>query len=388
MFTIVLLGLVVAYAALAAAAAWVHRRPDGYGAHSGSYHGSHTGSHPVSDRDPKRGPSEAGHASQRTEPSFVSVLVAARDEQERLPDCIRSLKAQSLASDRYEIIVADDHSTDGTPDVAVSYDVRCVRVPEAEAGKAAAIHAGVEAARGDVLVVTDADCRPPARWLEEMSHMFRDDDLGMVCGVTAVAGRSVIARIQAADWTLLLTMAAAFSAAGIPLTAMGNNMAFRRESYEAVGGYPAIEPSVTEDYALFREIGRRTPWSVRLLLDRRLRNVTLPLRRLPEVIRQRRRWARGGLRASIGVYLFYLLVYAVHAGIVVGLFVSPLWGLGALIAKAAADALVVYVGGRRIGQRHLRWTFPLFELYLFAYVLALPVLLVLAPRIRWRGRRW
>ncbi len=367
MFTIVLLGLVAGYATLAAAAAWMHRCPGG---------GS------------ERAPPKAGHSPERPEPPFVSVLVAARDEQERLPDCLRALKAQSLASDRYEIIVADDHSTDGTPDVAASYDVRYVRVAKAEAGKAAAIHAGVEAARGDVLVVTDADCRPPERWLKEMSHMFRNDDLGMVCGVTAVAGRSAVARIQAADWTLLLTMAASFSAAGIPLTAMGNNMAFRREAYEAAGGYPALEPSVTEDYALFREIGRRTPWSVRLLLERRLSNVTLPLPNLPQVIRQRRRWARGGLRATIGVYLFYLLVYAVHACVVAGLFVAPIWGLGALIAKTAADALVLHVGGRRIGQHHLRWTFLLFELYLFAYVLALPILLALAPRIRWRGRRW
>lgn len=330
---------------------------------------------PVRARDPQQTP-------------FVSVVIAARDEEAHLPGCLRALKRQSLPRDAYEIIVADDHSSDGTAAVAAELGVQCISLSQDGLGKAAAVHAGVESARGSLIVVTDADCRPPHRWLEAMVKTFGDEDLGMVCGVTAVAGRSLLARIQAADWTLLLTMAAGFSSLGIPLTAMGNNMGFRREAYEELGGYPALEPSVTEDYILFREMDRRTSWRVRLLLKQSLRNVTLPLPTLAKVIRQRRRWARGGLSADVWVYLFYALVYATHAAVVVALVIAPLWGVTAFLTKIAADALVVHVGGRRIGQRHLRSAFFAFELYLFLYVLALPVLLLFAPRIRWRGRRW
>lgn len=319
---------------------------------------------------------------------LVSVLVAARNEADYLPDCLRFLQAQSLERGRFEIIVIDDHSIDGTSAVATDFGVQCIRLSGDAAGKAAALHAGIGVARGRIIAVTDADCRPPKRWLEEMVRTMRDDSVGMVCGVTVVAGRSLLARIQAADWTLLLTIAAGFSALGLPLTAMGNNMIFRRGAYDAVGGYPSIPPSVTEDYALFRAVHRRTHWRVRLLLAYRLRNVTLPLRKASAVLRQRRRWARGGLRADLWVYVFYGLVYVVHGGVAAALIAAPFWGFGALLLKLCTDAIVLHAGGRRLSQRHLRPSFFLFEAVLFAYVLAMPLLLAAAPRIKWRGRRW
>lgn len=173
---------------------------------------------------------------------------------------------------------------------------------------------------------------------------------------------------------------------GFPLSAMGNNMAFRRAAYDAVGGYPALKPSVTEDYELFRAIG--ASYRVKLLLDPRLKNVTLPLDRLRDVLRQRRRWARGGLRAGVSTYVFYLLVYATHAGIIISLITDPLFGIGAMAVKAVGDLIVLKVGGSHLGQRHLRLSFPIYEAFLFGYVIALPALLAFAPKITWRGRRW
>src|SRR5690606_41388275 len=111
------------------------------------------------------------------------------------------------------------------------------------------------------------------------------------------------------------------------ITAMGNTMLFRREACDAVGGYPALPESVTEDFVLFRAIHRHTRWRVRLALDRELLNVTLPLPTLPAVVRQRRRWARGGLRADGWVYLVYGIVYAAHPAIVAALFAGPISGL-------------------------------------------------------------
>lgn len=337
----------------------------------------------------------AGRASPRpstTRPSTLddrpslTVIVAARNEEYTLGGCLQALRAQTYPSERYEIIVANDHSSDRTREIAEEHGVACVDVPEGARGKASALHAAVEASSGEILVATDADCRPPARWLDGMAAQFADEGVGMVCGVTAVAGRSLLARIQAADWTLLLTVAAGLSALGYPLSAMGNNMAFRRTAYEGVGGYPALQTSVTEDYELFRAIG--ASHEVRLVLDPRLKNVTLPLSRLRDVVAQRRRWARGGLRAGAWTYLFYAFVYAAHAAIAASLVIDPLLGIGALAVKVVGDLFVLKVGGATLGQRHLRLSLAAYEAFLFGYVIALPVLLVVAPRIEWRGRRW
>ncbi|MEX0600016.1 MAG: glycosyltransferase, partial [Rhodothermales bacterium] len=171
----------------------------------------------------------------------ISVLVAARNEAERLGACLEALRQQSYPPDHIEIIVADDHSTDGTADVARRHGVHCVRLRSEEpTGKAAALHAAFEISRGSVLLVTDADCRPPRDWARNLTAQFDTPRAGIVCGVTSIRDGGLLARLQAFDWALLLTVAAGLSAIGKPLTAMGNNMAIRREAYLAVGGYPAL----------------------------------------------------------------------------------------------------------------------------------------------------
>lgn len=66
----------------------------------------------------------------------------------------------------WEIVVVG-HSTDSTPDVVRSFAGRLpvTYVPEPQAGKSAALNAGIELARGDLILFTDDDILPPASWL-------------------------------------------------------------------------------------------------------------------------------------------------------------------------------------------------------------------------------
>lgn len=334
----------------------------------------------------------AAAASPSSVPDAV-VVVAARNEEGTLPDCLEALLGQRYTGGRLRVIVADDQSDDETPAIVRRYapGVEYLRVPgDGELrGKSAAIHAAVSATSEDIILLTDADCRPPEDWAMHMAAQFQRPDTGVVSGVTTVdpGSDSLLAHVQALDWTLLLTFAAGLSGLGVPLTAMGNNMAFRRKAYEDVGGYPALAESVTEDYALFQAI-RGASWKAMLLLDRRLKNVTLPLSSMRQVFEQRKRWARGGLRTNFGVYLVYALVWLTHVAVLMGCVMAPVAGLGALGVKAAADALLLKVGTAELQQRGLWPAFPAFELYIFGYLIALPITLLMQPRITWRGRRY
>lgn len=326
---------------------------------------------------------------------IVSVLVAARDEEEALPGCLDALRRQHYPAGRFECIVADDGSTDGTAEVVARYAradarFRYVAVPRDGGplrGKAHALHTAIGAARGTLLLVTDADCRPPPGWAHHLASQFQDPETGVVCGLTVVRHRSLLDRVQALDWTLLLGVAAGAAGAGLPITAMGNNMAIRRAAYDDVGGYPALPFSVTEDYALFRAVHATRRWRVQLLPDRQLGNVTLPVATLRVAFRQRLRWARGGLSAAPWVYLFYAVVFGCHAGLLAGLFAAPGVALTLLAAKLAADLVVIVTAMEQTGQRGLLRSFLPFEGFLFGYVVLLPVALVLAPRTHWKGRR-
>ncbi len=330
----------------------------------------------------------------------IAVLVAARNEETRLARCLDALLAQDYPADRLDLFIADDHSTDGTAAVIERYrmaseegrpTVHAVAVPLPSGhlrGKALAIHAAVEACAHDLLLVTDADCAPPPRWARSLVAYFDDPATGMVCGQTSVETRdNWLTELQALDWAYLLAICSAFVETGHPITAMGNNMAFRRDAYTAVGGYPALPFSVTEDYMLFRAVYQQTDYRLRYPADPALTNYTLPLKSLGDVYQQRRRWARGGTQSQLWVWVVYAVTHLAHLLPLVALFLVPGPALAVIGLKVGADfaALWATLGPSR--RRGLLRTFPLWEAYLFAYLTTLPSVLLFFPDINWKDRK-
>ncbi len=336
------------------------------------------------------------------------VVVPARDEDHNLPRCLDALLRQDYPAERLEVVVADDHSTDGTAAVVERYReahaspgaplLRVVPVPDAGPpyGKAAGIDAGIEATDAPLILLTDADCAPPPGWCRAMAGWLSDPDVGLVCGRTLTEptdgeGRpSLLAEAQAFDWLYLLTATAALTDSGYPTTAMGNNMGLRRAAYEAVGGYRALPFSVTEDHDLFAAVNTRSPWRVRYPLDPALAIRTRPAETLGEVYRQRRRWARGGMRLDAALWAFgtllvgHLVPVAAVALAVSGVVPAGL-AAGILAAKLGADAAFLWGAGLSAFSKPIR-VFAAGEALLFFYLTTMPVALVFAPRVRWKGR--
>ena len=103
--------------------------------------------------------------------------------------------------------------------------------------------------------------------------------------------------------------------------------------------------------------------------------------------RQRRRWARGGLRAPVWLYALYLIAHLAHLLPAIGLLVAPFWALGLFGLKMFGDFSLLWIALGRSRRRALLKAFPLFQAYLFAYMISLPFALVLFRRINWKNRR-
>jgi glycosyltransferase involved in cell wall biosynthesis len=115
----------------------------------------------------------------------LSVIVAAYNEAPVIAAKIRSTLDQRYAADRLEVIVVSDGSTDGTDDIVRAHRdprVRLVR-QDPRAGKSAALNAGVAAARGEILVFTDANAMFVPDALLHLAAPFRDPGVGLVSGV-------------------------------------------------------------------------------------------------------------------------------------------------------------------------------------------------------------
>lgn len=161
----------------------------------------------------------------------VSVIIPVLDQPQELARCLAALAGQTLARERFEVLVADNGSREAPPCAGAT----CIEV--STPGSYAARNAALAQARGRVLAFTDADCLPAPDWLER--GLAR---VGAVRRCGLVAGRiEVFTRAVRATPVELYELATAFPQrtyvrAGYGATA---NVFVPREIFDAVGAFRA-----------------------------------------------------------------------------------------------------------------------------------------------------
>ena len=197
---------------------------------------------------------------------LVSLLVPARDEAAGIRDCVRSLLAQTYP--RLEIIVLDDRSQDDTRRILEEERARDDRLvvlagrepADGWTGKNWACHQLSLAARGDVLLFTDADTTfVAADAVDRIVAAQRASRADLLSGLPrqllGTLGETLV--VPLFYWAFLsftplalgrLVRSPAFA------RAVGQLMAFRRDAYEAIGGHAAVRGSVVDDLDLARRV--------------------------------------------------------------------------------------------------------------------------------------
>ncbi|HEX5481599.1 MAG TPA: glycosyltransferase family 2 protein [Terriglobia bacterium] len=114
----------------------------------------------------------------------ISVILAARNEEQFLPRKLENLRALDYPAGRLEIIIVSDGSTDSTGEILERAANACVRplILQCHQGKASALNRAVETARGDVLVLTDARQLIAPGAIKELAANFADLEVGCVSG--------------------------------------------------------------------------------------------------------------------------------------------------------------------------------------------------------------
>ncbi len=324
----------------------------------------------------------------------VSIVVPARNEEHRIARCLESLAALEYPSDRLEIIVVDDRSTDRTAAVVATYagripGLRVLSLTEPRGGnlrgKAGALDFGILHARGEIILLTDADCAVDPHWVHAHVAAYRSSDVAMVCAYTLVAGNNPFARFQAVEWNTTNTMASAGVYYRQFLGCFGNNMSIRRQVYCRLGGYQAIAFSVTEDLALLQAVGR-AGFAVAYLCSRESCVETEACATLGEYIQQHQRWVHGAKALGWRAYTFVATTLLYWLGVLASVAAGS-WLLAAAIvlARLSADAVLNIPSLVRLGRRDLVWwIFPTTLAFGFLE-LSLPFL-ALSRSIRWKDQ--
>jgi 4,4'-diaponeurosporenoate glycosyltransferase len=181
----------------------------------------------------------------------VSLLIPARNEAATLPHLLAALARQTLRPE--EVIVIDDHSEDGTAAIghqaADRLPVRVIQPPPLPAGwcgKTWALHHGVQASTGEVLMFFDADTEPAPQCLERLLASLEQQD-----GLVSVQPYHRTEKPYE-QLSLLFNLVGLLA---VPLgpgcgVAFGPAMATSRADYERAGGHAGVADKVVEDWFL------------------------------------------------------------------------------------------------------------------------------------------
>ncbi len=324
----------------------------------------------------------------------VSVIIAARNEEHRILDCLRSLRTIEYPAGKLEILIIDDFSTDRTSEIVGRFigdrsDMQLLKSPPESGnlrGKTNAIAQGIRHSRGEIIMFTDADCSVSPGWVRGTVKYF-SEHTGIVGGFTILESATTFHGIQALDWLYLFGIASATAGLNIPLTAIGNNLSIRRAAYVETGGYEVIPFSVTEDYSLVQTIIQKTRYTMKFPLERDAIVTSRACDTLSQLIRQKQRWGVGALDMIPTGMVIVALGWMVRAAVILGvILLPPTVSLTSLLAVFLADFIFLSKVFGVLPFKHVRKYFPAFECYLTFYGLVIPFLAFGSRNVIWKER--
>ncbi len=335
--------------------------------------------------------------------AFVTVLVCARNEENAIQDCLQSLQNQSYPQHLFEIILMDNHSTDSTIALAKELGIPQLRIEdlskvldEAQTLKKEAISYGLNLAKGEWILITDADCIAPTDWISSSISFAEGSGKKVVAGpVEIIPSTTFLGKYQQIDMAGLMIATGGGLHTGSLLSANGANLLYHRDTLKEL---PAVIDSSRfasgDDIFLIQAIHQKDPEIVSFLKSREAIITTKALSTWYEFFSQRRRWAsksnhlpHRGTRWINGVVLANACLICAH--LVMAIFANKWYA--ALLAvhlmiKALADEQLLKQGKYFFEIEH-DWKQQIFNTIFNPLYITLAGLSVLVnPGYHWKGR--
>ncbi|MHA4893375.1 glycosyltransferase family 2 protein [Pedobacter sp. PWIIR3] len=318
----------------------------------------------------------------------VSIIVAARNEEDNIKKTIEDLLAQSYDKELTEIIIIDDHSTDETGSIVSSYATKGVRLITLNESKALnsykkkAIQTAIADCKGDLIITTDADCRMGPRWLSTIVAYYEEKGYKMISSPVAYfQEKSFFEKAQALEFLYLIGLGASTIGNKRPSTCNGANLCYERKAFYEVGGFRGIDDLASgDDELLLHKMAAKYDNNIGFLKNEDAIVYTHAKPNLGEFIQQRKRWASKSTRyknksiivLGVGVWIFNL---SILLNLLAGIFFIALLKVAfyQLLAKIAIE-LMFLVGITKFARRRELLVFlPLLNLLHILYIVYIGV---------------
>ena len=271
---------------------------------------------------------------------FVSIMVPAHNEEYVVANTVENILAIDYPN--FEVIVIDDRSTDNTAiavkELESKYDkvVALIRNKDAFPGKSAVLNDAMNIAKGDAILVFDADATVEKDFLNKLIPHLEPADVGAVQARKVIRNKdyNFLTRCQNNEYTLDTHFQTGRDAVKGAVELRGNGELIKRDALEDIGGWNNY--TITDDLDMSTRLHIKG-WDIRFCNEACVYEEGIVY--LFPLFRQRRRWMEGTIRR----YLEYFgeaisskkmsLRARLDMAIYITQFIMPLWFMLELVFR-------------------------------------------------------
>jgi len=265
----------------------------------------------------------------RKQPSTrVSVIVPARNESENIIKCLEGMSSQDYPAVLFEIIVADDSSTDNTVllvnDFIQKHSLKNIRLIELSNSKIShkkqAITEAIRVSEGDLIVTTDADCIVSPRWVSTIVEYYETFEPVIMVGLVRFYDeKTIFQKLQSLEFLSLIVSGITSIKLGFPIICNGANLAYSKKAFDEVGGYESNQKYASgDDVFLLHKMKKKFPHRITFIKNYEALVKTKPQKSLLDFISQRRRWiSKSSGYQDPGIIITALIIYLFNLSILV-----------------------------------------------------------------------
>ena len=331
--------------------------------------------------------------------THFSVIIPFRNEAEKLPELLKSIRDLAYPKELVEFILVNDASSDTSVNVIEHFletfsiatdNIQLINNKRfSNSPKKDAISAAVSISKNEWIVTTDADCILPKKWLSTLSEFITKYAPKMVVApVNYKAKDTFLAQFQLLDFMSLQGTTIGGFGINFPFLCNGANLAYRKEEFLKLKGFEGNNNIASgDDIFLFEKFIQADKKSVLFLKSKDAIVSTFPVKTVAGLVQQRVRWASKTSKLKANhVQLIGLLVFLVNLSILAAPFYFSnilliLFGIKIAIDLVLFMPVIKFYNHKKT---FYKWYVPSSILYPFFSVFV--VLKSLFSAYRWKGR--
>lgn len=324
----------------------------------------------------------------------LSIIIPVRNEQDNIHNLLNDLNKQIYPYKNFEVIIANDGSTDETENIVLSfqavaqYDLKLLNIlnENGASPKKRAIQKSIEISSGELLITTDGDCRVSENWLSSIEVIYIEKQAKLISSpVTFLDEKTFWNTFQIIEFASLIGSGACSMYLKKPNMCNGANIAYTREVFEEVGGFAGNEHLASgDDEFLMHKIAKIYPEKVVFNIDNNSIVFTKSQPDFSHFYQQRKRWASKWRHyKDWKVIALAIFIFAVNLGMIYSIFTQNYLNL---LIKCLPEFTFLCLIINYLGYKDKIKFIPIIQL-IYPFYVVLFGIIAQGNGYNWKGRK-